>query len=187
MQGLEALGLALGGIVALVAIVLLALRHSARLRAEERRAVERLDAVMITVAARTGLRHLPGPVHEHPVVGSILGYGRLLGSLRGVQVYVAVERTGDSGAYVDELCIEVACDPAVPPTAETLARLRALGLEVRTTPERLVAVPHPHRGGSMGTLSFDLPQHADELEQYVRATVDAVATPRPRPQRPGNP
>jgi hypothetical protein len=94
VQGLEELGLELGGIVVLVAIVLLALRHSARLCANERREVEQLESVMIAVAARTGLRHLPGAVYEHPVGGAIRGYGCLLGSLHGVQVYVAVERPG---------------------------------------------------------------------------------------------
>jgi len=172
------IGPILGVIVALIVIitsVVLALRHSARSTSDDRTQVERLDAAMAAIAARTGLRHLPGAVYEHPVAGLIRAYGRLEGTLEGVEIRVVVERNGTFERYVDELRIEAARDPSRAPTDEALAGLRALGLELRLTPDRLVVVPHLGRAGAVSTQVYDFPVDAETLEAYLRATVSSLS------------
>jgi hypothetical protein len=172
---LEELGPVIGVTLAVFAMVLLLIRWSFGLHASEQREVGRFDEALMAVAARTGLRYLPAPVDEHPMMGPIRRHGCVVGKLHGVQVTVAVVCEDET----PELCISADRDPAAPPTTEALARLQALGLEVRTKAQRLVAVPRPRRKAIMG-LPTDVDRCAEELERYVRAAVEAVSPASPR-------
>jgi hypothetical protein len=176
VEMLEELGPVIGVTLAVMVMVLLLIRWSFGLHASEQREVARFDEALIALAARTGLRYLPAPVDEHPMMGSIRRYGCVVGKLHGVQVSVAVVSEPDS--ETSELCISVDRDPAAPANAEAVAGLQALGLEARIEARRLVAVPRPRRKTIMG-LPTDVERCAEVLEQYVRATVDAVSPTSP--------
>jgi hypothetical protein len=99
------------GFVAAGGITAFVVKSSLRGHGERDAAVLRSDAAFRRIAADLGLEFLEGESIDHPIMGRLLGFGRLRGRVQGVGLRVEVA-FDSAGSGVVHFYTEVAVEPS---------------------------------------------------------------------------
>ena len=130
-----------------------------------RRVVAASDAAMRGAGGALGLEFVEGGRYEHPLVGTIPGFGMLRGSLGGVPLEARVEAEHEDAPFRTALSSEVSpeSNAVSKPVARGEKRYR-LALEGA----KLTLYPNVPRTGSSHAYTYEVVTDTHELTGFLR-------------------